>query len=140
MSIAFAPEEGEPLYVALSLGEINDMVLDDWVSKNVVPSIDTPGAMAERLPRDQWAARLTDYFRGVDAVTFIADWPDDIRYLMQAITVKPGQVIPLPDFSASCVHVPSWPTSLKGAVRHNAMWDALALREAVLDREARKSA
>lgn len=140
MSIAFAPEEGEPLYLALTLNEINDMALDPWVAKFVVPNIDASGAMAERLPRTQWSARLTDYFQGAESVSFIADWPDDIRYLMQAITVTPGKVIPLPDFSANCVHVASWPTKLKGAVRHNALWDAMALREAVLEDESRKSA
>ena len=33
-----------------------------------------------------------------------------------------------PGFSASCVRVDAYPTDLPGAVRHNAWWDAMALK------------
>ena len=132
ISLALVSEEGETIYLSLSDNEIEGLDIEPWVRKNVLPVLSAPGAQPERLPRKDWARRLASYFKSASSIDIVADWPDDIRYLMQAITVRPGEMIPLPDFTISCRHVPSWPTRLKGAVRHNALWDARALREVVL--------
>lgn len=133
ISLALAPEDGAPVYLALPDEALAEMQIDPWVARHVLPVLATPGASPERLDRQRWGRRLASYFKGVDHVEFVADWPDDIRYLMQAITLKPGMVIELPEFSISCVHAASWPNQLQGAVRHNALWDARALRQAVLN-------
>ena len=104
ISLALAPEEGEPIYLCLTQAELGDKKITPWVSQYVLPVLATPGAAPERLARKDWSRRLASYFKNATRIEFVADWPDDIRYLMQAITVKPGEVIPLPDFSMSCVH------------------------------------
>ena len=133
ISLALVPETGEPIYLALPPDELGALSINPWVEAFVLPVMSTPGAAPERLTRKHWARRLASYFRNVDAIEFVADWPDDIRFMMQAITLEPGRMIEMPDFTISCIHTPSWPNQIPGAVRHNALWDARALREAILN-------
>ena len=40
----------------------------------------------------------------------------------------PGTMVRMPDLRFEFRHVQAFPTSLHGAVQHNAWWDAMALR------------
>jgi hypothetical protein len=61
----------------------------------------------------------------------IADWPEDISHFMQCLIVSPGQMILIPNLTLRLIHAPPWPDDLAGAVAHNALWDARALRYGV---------
>ena len=124
----------------LPIEDVLELELDPWVERFVVPRLNVRGAKAEQLARPLWPERITEFLHGIEAPEFVADWHDDIRYLMQAITVKPGQVIALPDFTCKVTHVRSWPNSLENAIRHNALWDARALRDVLLNNVDNKRA
>lgn len=66
----------------------------------------------------------------------ISDWPDDIRYFCELLITGPGQMIALPGVRFEVRRVDAYPTTLEGAVQHNALWDACAL-QAALASEAR---
>ena len=61
-------------------------------------------------------------------LVIIADWPDDIRYFCQAIITAPGQMVNIPRLTFELARVDAYPSQLAGAVQHNALWDARALR------------
>jgi hypothetical protein len=42
---------------------------------------------------------------------------------------KPGMMINIPRLSFEMFREDAYPTTLEGAVQHNAWWDAMALRE-----------
>lgn len=135
ISLAIVSEAGASVYLCLPENELDRLDIDPWVNRHVLPVVASPDALPECLPRADWARRLSSYFKGAQAIEFVADWPEDIQHLMQVLMIRPGEMIPLPDFSISCVRAVSWPNQLDGAVRHNALWDARALREVYLNPE-----
>jgi hypothetical protein len=109
--------------------------LEPWVEENVWPIMDRHHCeTAVRAgPVKQWAgviaAYLDAYCIGVPYI--IADWPDDIRYFCQAVITGPGEMAPIARLQFDVVRVDPWEAgfSAPGAVRHNAWWDAVALRD-----------
>jgi len=62
----------------------------------------------------------------------IADWPDDIRYFCQTVITGPGEMpAALARLQFDMVRVDPYEagSAPPGAVRHNAWWDAVALRD-----------
>lgn len=105
-----------------------------WVRENVLPIIDTPGAVAHRIGKcradikREWPAYLAAFFAGDDSVEVIADWPSDLEYLSRLLVTGPGTAIGIPRITMHWSRVDAYPTSLPGAVQHNALWDARALK------------
>lgn len=67
--------------------------------------------------------------------TLFADWPDDIRYFCQALITAPGEMVNIPRLTFHIVRVDAYPTTLEGAVQHNALWDARALCHRLFQKE-----
>ena len=127
MTMGIAAEDGRNLYLIY-----NTRSTDPWVQKNVgpliydvpiKPHVDIIGNANANGPAHIAAFMNQDY-----DINIITDWPDDIKYFCQSIITGPGQMAALPSFSMHVVRVDAYPTTLKGAVQHNAMWDALALK------------
>lgn len=127
ISLALVSEVGGCLYLATACDDPTE-----WVRDNVMPIVTAPGADPLLVEPDQFGRLIATFLRGDPNPVIIADWPDDIRYFCQALIVGPGQMVNIPALQFVMTRVDSYPTDLEGAVQHNALWDARALRHCLL--------
>lgn len=127
ISLALVPDKGDAVYYVFT-----DFGLPEaWVSENVLPLIwNTP----QPIPKRAWdktaaAMDIAFYLRADSDPVIVSDWPADIRYLCELIEFPAGQMAPIARLKFELVRVDAYPTTLTGAVQHNAWWDAMALRE-----------
>ena len=128
ISLALVREDNESIYLVYP--ELEEY--GPWVKENVVPIIwnipsPLPG-MAHRVDQESGARQIAQFLYGDPNPVIITDWPDDIRYFCQAIITGPGMMINIPQVTFHMVRVNAYPTTLEGAVQHNAWWDAKALK------------
>ena len=131
LSIALVKSNGSGIYI-----ETTAIARDPWVIANVVPLMDCHECrMSVRcLPNEVGAVIRT--FIDTDEPTIIADSPVDIGRFCAVISTGADGGWASADypFMRFEVHnVDCYPTSLSGAVQHNAWWDAMALR-AILEK------
>lgn len=133
ISLALVRADGESLYLVYPTPL--EQSYDPWVLKNVVPFLwvipsPLPG-MAHQLTHGGKDPTyiIQEFLNGDPNPLIITDWPDDIRYFCQTLITGPGTMINIPKVSFEMVRVDAYPTTLEGAVQHNAWWDAMALRE-----------
>lgn len=131
ISLALVPEsEWRPVLYLV----ITDVTapLDSWVCRNVIMVLDDvpEGVSILRVDRQTAARTLGAYLRADDSQTVIvADWPDDIALFCKLMLTGPGEMVATHQRTQfELVRVNSYPTEVAGAVRHNAVWDAMALR------------
>jgi hypothetical protein len=130
LSMAVVGEGGHSLYMTICAD-----VLEPWVRDNVLPLLDSYGdvdLVAKDVHPLEVGTWLRRFFGDEDQVTLIADSPVDIGRFCQALTTGEHGGWVSVDFSRMTfeVHnVDCYPTTLPGAVQHNAWWDAMALRE-----------
>ena len=129
LSIALVKDDGTGIHIATTA-----VATDPWVIANVVPLIDRHDCrMAVRcLPNEVGVVIRT--FITCDNPTIIADSPVDIGRFCQAISTAPNGQWASADYPIMRfeVHnVDCYPTSLVGAIQHNAWWDAMALAAAL---------
>ncbi len=92
---------------------------DGWVKDNVRPIV---GQYA--IPYEAFQARLQEFLTPfAEDLWFIADYPDDIKYLMEAMLLGPGVSM---DFSFNC-RVDERLHSRGSKIPHNALEDARAI-------------
>lgn len=138
ISLALVREDGKSLY--LIYPELK--WYDFWVQENVLPILtNVPFVGVGMTPRLsvndvhkleytwQGHSLIQAFLQGDQNPVIVTDWPDDIRYFCQAIITIPGSMINISQLSFDMVRVDAYPTTLEGAVQHNAWWDAMALRE-----------
>lgn len=133
LSVGIVSETGKSLYVAMDFKAIQD----DWVRENVLPILyDVPVESIDfccfGASEDKLSQLLQSYFLSDVYVHVIADWPDDIKYFCAAVITGPGTMINVPGIKLSVKRVDAYPSPLEaipGFKRHNAFWDAAALRE-----------
>lgn len=123
ISLALVCEDGRELYLASKIS----VPIVPWVAENVMPIIGEP----EWLPKAEWPHKIAAFFQG-EHVEIVSDWPDDIRYLCASVITGPGQIANIRGMTLHVVRIDAYPTKLKGAVQHNALWDARALMAALL--------
>lgn len=128
LSMGLVSETGESLYAVMDIAPV-----DEWVIANVVPLMFACPLTKIRFchtcaKSDDLSHMLNGYFRGDISPQIVADWPDDIKYLCAALITGPGTMINVPRMGFTIARVDAYPTTLKGAVQHNAWWDAQALR------------
>ena len=139
ISLALIPESGgHGLYLAdqeverfmaiSRAGGARRIAFDPWVWANVLPKIDE-GYGPAWAPLDRWPALIEEFLRDDVGTTIITDWPDDIKYFCALIITGPGTMIEVrPSIKFEMHRVDAYPTTLVGAIQHNAYWDAMALR------------
>lgn len=130
ISLALAGEFAE-LYLVRPEDELNAMDLDPWVENHVLPVLSTQDARPDVLPLRRFGRAIQSFLTDDPAPVVIADWPEDFMHLMQCLILAPGQMVRIPDLSLQMLQVSAYPTLIEGAVQHNALWDARALRQAV---------
>lgn len=131
LSLALVSEEGHVLSLVYDRPAES---IEPWVAKNVIPFLfkGVPGFPTKQVDHQLGAMLIAEFFdghEGVDEVTIVTDWPDDIRYFCQAIITGPGQMVTLPRLKFEMHRVDAYPTAIPGAIQHNAVWDAFALAE-----------
>lgn len=99
-----------------------------WVKENVLPIVDCAGARATMMALSSFGRAIKHYLRHDSFPTIIADWPDDISYFCKALITAPGEMVSIDRLQFLLERVDAYPTDLAGAVQHNALWDARALR------------
>lgn len=134
ISLALVREDNESLYLVYP--EPLDRY-DVWVQKNVVPILwdipsPLPGMAYQLESRKDGAFRIQQFLQGDSNPIIITDWPDDITYFSKELITGPGEMISIPRVSFEMYRVDAYPTSLEGAVQHNAWWDAKALKQRIL--------
>jgi len=132
LSLALVPEDGgEEFYVTLEC----DAALDPWVERHVVPFLDmVPEQLkTSRLPRHVAAGALAAWLAHDEAPDIVADWPEDLAQLAMLLVTGPGMMQPVPALSLHFVPLPGFSTAAISAVPHNALHDARALRDHIMN-------
>jgi hypothetical protein len=131
MSLALVRADDQCIYLVNP--DINEFT--PWVEKNVVPFLYDCPVTATIAPLSEWGYRIMEFIGDDPSPQIISDWPDDVRYFCDVLIIGPGQMVASPDqFHLSVVRADSYPTELKDAVRHNAYWDAMALKAVIGDK------
>lgn len=119
ISMGIVTEDGRTFYA--SVGCENP---SPWVAEHVMPVIDRTPISAYQLTQD---LGFFLYLLRCDEVTVIADWPEDIKHFCDALIVGPGMAIPTPAITFELRRDLDTKAS---AIPHNALYDAIALKEA----------
>jgi hypothetical protein len=133
LSLALVREDGPSLYLIYE----SPPDLDPWVRRHIIPKLPTipPGVQPQRVGQVSGARALAAFLDGDADPKVIADWPDDVRLFCQALMLGPGSTVPIDRLTFMILRVEPYPTDVEGAVEHNAVWDAMALRRRVMRRE-----
>ena len=130
ISLALVSEDGDEFYWAV--GDNEGWVKDAWVKENVLPVLRCPGAKVTQhhnLPGG--IERFLAHAAKQTNAHIIVDWPDDVAYFCRAMIVGHGARINTPPLTFEVTRYDAYPTTLEGAVQHNALWDARALKHYV---------
>jgi hypothetical protein len=122
LSLALVPEDEsvEKFYCEL---EMNDQ-LDPWVKENVVPHmILIPSSMSK------FQDALTRYLNEFKECRIVADWPDDIRHFCESLITGPGERLLI---KTKITFELDLTIEYESKVPHNALFDAIAIRETYL--------
>ena len=127
ISLALVREDGRSIYLVTDCKNPRP-----WVAENVMPILNSGGDPIRILPH-LFGAGIAHFLHNDSDPLVIADWPDDIRYFCQALITGPGQMVAIPKIAFQILRVDTYPTTLQGAIQHNAWWDAMALRHLFLE-------
>lgn len=124
ISLALVPETGENyFYEVLPLPRH----IDPWVLVNVIPKLGKTTTEFEEMQE-----KLSRYLCQWDAVHIIADWPEDIGYLMGTLITGPGERLTLPKITCEI----RFDMEGESEKPHNALMDAIANRRWWLENQA----
>jgi len=124
ISLALAAENGEVWYETLPCPRPGA-----WVAEHVIPVLGKPPEYQSEFKR-----KLSAFLCQYPAVHIVADWPDDIRYFCEAVITGPGTRVKLPSLTFELrFDLPD--TASVSALPHNALADAIALRDCMLGKE-----
>lgn len=128
LTLALAGEDGRDLSLARPAATLDRMKLVPWVQQNVLPNIDA--APAQRMPVNLFGQAIANFLRPDLRPVIVADWPEDLKHFCECLIVRPGEMVTMPEFRMEITYTRAYPTDLAGAIQHNALWDARALRHA----------
>lgn len=132
LSLALVPEDGsEEFYVVID----HDGVKDEWVQRHVVPYLDTVPEMHKgpRLSREAAADAVASWLAHDEAPDIIADWPEDLAQIAMLLVTGPGRMKSVPPLTLRFVPLHGFSTAANSAVPHNALHDARALRDHIMN-------
>lgn len=133
------------LYLTVPEGDIERMrfeeSMDPWIEENVLTHLynipDTAHHMV--LPVHLWPNQISDFiYRGDGPPQIMVDWPSDAMDLSRLLMTGPGKAVEMENQTHITIlrHIDVYPTSVEGAIQHNALWDAIAIRQLVIDMES----
>lgn len=119
--------------------------LDPWVAENVMPILETeftknhPTIPTFKGSTAEIQKELEKYIHSLrgDSTSinchFQADWPTDIALISDLLITGPGTMIDLDGYSAEIHRIDAYPSSNPNYLQHNALCDALALKQKMED-------
>ena len=112
-----------------------DAVIDPWVERHVIPFLDMvpDGLVSPRLPRRAAAEALAAWLAHDEAPDIVADWPEDLAQIAMLLVTGPGMMVPVPPLSLHLVPLHGFSPASNSTVPHNALHDARALRDHVMN-------
>lgn len=126
IALALAPEDGgTPFYAALDCPEPTP-----WVAAHVLPVLGI-----EPVSREELGRSLAAYLAGDPDPVVIADWPEDIAHAAMALIARPGYRHPIARITFELCDVPGFEAATASAIPHNALEDAIALRNIMRTRD-----
>jgi len=138
ISLAMVREDGYSMYVIDSYG-YGPNIQDPWVKENVIPLLlKSPAEEIEESWVNINSNDMGGFIRSIldidpdMDIEIIADSPVDIGRFCQALSTNEDgewQNCNYGTMKFTVENVDCYPTTLEGAVQHNAWWDAMALRE-----------
>ncbi len=133
LSLALVPDDGEELYLTLDW----QGPLEDWVERNVLPYLDAvpQSLVSPRMRRADAARTVAHYLAGDPDPLIVADWPEDIALLNALLVTGPGVMAEVPPLRFQFIPLTGFSTAANSKVPHNALHDARALRDHVLELE-----
>jgi hypothetical protein len=133
MSLALVPEYGDrEFYVVLP----QPAELHPWVERNVVPYLHhVPQGLDLSLDPIAAAHELAAYLSTDRAALIVADWPEDIALFCRLLLVGETEIVDVSSLGFEFRRTPGFSTARNSRVPHNALHDARALRDFVLDQE-----
>lgn len=130
LSIALVKQDGDSIHIQTDV-EPTDL----WVRQHVMPIMDAHrAAKSVKVYHNEVGGVIRAFLAGTKAPVIVADSPVDIGRFCRALSTGPDGGWASGEYSRMTfeVHnVDCYPTSLVGAVQHNAWWDAMALRDAL---------
>ena len=132
LSLALVPEDGgEELYLTFDCAD----PIHPWVDQHVMPFIaQVPEPL--RLPpmgREAAARAIAMYFGHDPEPEIVADWPTDIELFCGLLSFAPGLMVPIPDLRFRLLQLGAFSPAENSAIPHNALHDARAFRDHVLN-------
>jgi len=128
LSIALVREDGRSIHI-----RTNAEVRDPWVIANVIPIMGMHQATLNwRVDVNHVGTVIREFIGPSEHPVIVADSPVDIGRFCAAMTTSPTggwASAEYPQMTFEVHNVDCYPTTLEGAVQHNAWWDAMALRE-----------
>jgi hypothetical protein len=134
ISLALVPEHGDQeFYALLALPD----ALHPWVDRHVVPYLRSvpPSVLGDPMTRLEAAEALCAFLKPDLDPVIVADWPDDIAYFCSLLITGPGDMVPIGSLKFEFVSSPGFSTAAISRVPHNALHDARALRDFVVQWE-----
>lgn len=110
---------------------VQEYAEDPWVRENVIPHLWKANASTRFWTPEEAAVEVAKFLDGDAAPVIVTDRPADIRYFCGLIEFPGGnmaEIRPAAGLRFELQRVDAYPTTLPGAVQHNAWWDAMALR------------
>ena len=132
LSLALVPEDGsEEFYATLAC----DGPIEPWVERHVVPFLDMVPERLQgpRLSRLAAAEALATWLAHDEAPDIVADWPEDLALLSMLLVTGPGTMLAVPPLSLHFVPLHGFSMAANSKVPHNALHDARALRDHVMN-------
>lgn len=135
LSLALVAEEGLSLHLRTTA-----RAADPWVVQNVEPLMGEHDAdVRGEVATNRIGALIRGFIAPDQSPVIIADSPVDIGRFCSAISTGEdggwaSADYPLMTFEVH--NVDAYPTTLAGAVQHNAWWDAMALRHKLIGAQA----
>lgn len=126
ISMALVPEDNSKpeFYKELAIAD----QLHPWVKENVVPHLILPP-----VSHRDFQQALANYLWEVGDCTIIADWPEDIKFFCDSLITGPGMMV---NMIHNIKFELDFGINYSSNVPHNALYDARAIRDTYMAREA----
>jgi hypothetical protein len=101
----------------------------------VVPYLDMvpEGLASPSMSRRAAGEALAAWLAHDEAPDIVADWPEDLAQLSMLLVTGPGTMLQMPPLSLHFVPLHGFSTAANSVVPHNALHDARALRDHVMN-------
>jgi hypothetical protein len=114
--------------------------MDPWIVQNILPVLwqEPETANTECVSVHDWPELIGRFiYREGETPHIFVDWPSDAMDFCKLLMTGPGQAVAMSNQTLITIlrHIDVYPTTLKDAVQHNALWDALAIRQLLVELE-----